>query len=822
MIAVMKIRTFQLAILLCFGLVACGQADDGLRAQADLGLDADTGAVWAPDTAGGIDSLGASDQGEGPDEETGGGVGDAEADIGAAPDVNRADVSFLDTTIPVQDAGTGVDARGIDSADGSDMGFDTDEDGSDGSYDAMDTADTPQDAVDPVLDIQQPDVWVEPDPCELPQDPGRVTLRRLNRFEYDRTMKDLLGVAETPADSFPADDTGYGFDNIGDVLSVSPLLIEKWDLAAEQLVKTALFKPKVPFVETQLQAEELGAAGGKGVEYNGFYLLLYTNDSVVGVVELSHDATYTLSARAFGQQAGPEPTKMRFRIDGNIVWTFDVQAVQANPEVYSVDVDLPAGPHSFSVDFINDYYAPDDPDPTQKDRNLVIDWIQVSGPYGVPDPPDPPMRKAIMVCDPVQSGLISCAMEIVTSFATRAWRREITLAEAQKLASFVDLALAQGDSFDKGIELALIATVMSPHFLYRVELDPDPTSAVPHALTDYELAARLSYFLWGSMPDAELFELAKNKTLNDDGNLVEQVSRMMADPKADALMKGFVGQWLYLRNLDNVFRDSVAYPDFNADLALAMRQETELFVQEFFDQGYSMLDLLDADWSYVNGPLAKLYGMEGVEGEGFVKVSVDPEQRGGILTHASVLTVTSHTTRTSPVKRGKWVLGQLLCQEPPPPPPEVPPLVESEVQTGDLKEIMKQHVSDPLCQGCHLLMDPIGFGLENYDAIGAWREQVNGFEIDPSGELLDGLSFSTPADLADLIRQDPAYVHCMVEKIYTYGLGRGTEPQDGCLQAEIAEQFASGGHRFSDLIVAMVLNEAFRTRRGEPVLEVVP
>ncbi|NUN14096.1 MAG: DUF1592 domain-containing protein [Myxococcales bacterium] len=811
----MKNRILQIMIGVWLGLAACGTTNDPKTDTTDIAVDGGGGAEpdSAADTPTVVDVVTRVDI-VSP-------LGDVSVDTVAdsavvSEDADTEDIHVVDVLDPVEDVPEGIDIAGDDVGAVPDVQFfDILQDTSGESLDIVE-------ALDISFDTQEPDLWVEPDPCDLPQDPGRVTLRRLNRFEYDRTMKDLLGVTETPAESFPADDTGYGFDNIGDVLSMSPLLVEKFDLAAEQLVKTALFKPKIPFVETQLQAEELGAANGKGVEYKGFYLLLYTVESVIGIVNLSHDATYTLSARAFGQQAGPEPTKMRFRVDGNVVTTFDVLAVEANPEVYAVDVQLSAGAHSFSVDFINDYYAPDDPDPSQKDRNLVLDWIAVTGPYGVPEPPDPPMRKAIMICDPAKEGLIACSLKIVTAFAQRAWRREITLEEAQKLASFVDLALSQGDSFDKGIELALIRTLMSPHFLYRVELDPEPTSSVPHSLTDYELASRLSYFLWGSMPDAELFELAKNKTLNDDEVLKEQVQRMMTDPKADALMKGFVGQWLYLRNLDNVFRDSVAYPDFNAELALAMRKETELFVQEFFDQGYSLLDLLDADWSYVNGPLAKLYGIDGVNGDDFVKVSVDPDKRGGLLSHASVLTVTSHTTRTSPVKRGKWVLGQLLCQEPPPPPPEVPPLVESEVQVGDLKEIMKQHVSDPLCQGCHMLMDPIGFGLENYDAIGAWREQVNGFAIDPSGELLDGMTFETPADLAELIRQDPAYVHCMVEKIFTYSLGRGTELQDGCLQADIADQFVQNGHRFSDLIVAMVLSEVFRTRRGEPLEEVVP
>jgi len=406
-------------------------------------------------------------------------------------------------------------------------------------------------------------------------------------------------------------------------------------------------------------------------------------------------------------------------------------------------------------------------------------------------------------------------LNVLTS---RAFRRPSTAAEVDRLLKLVELSLAEGDNFNTALGVALQAVLVSPHFLFRVELDATPNQADSvRTLSDFEFATRLSYFLWSSMPDDELMGLARSGKLRKGDELEKQVVRMLADPKAQALVENFAGQWLQLRNLRTIAPDKGQYPAFDDALRAAMQTESEMFFAAVMRENRSVLEFLDSDYTFINERLARHYGISGIQGNQFRKVTLEPGQRGGVLGHASVLTVTSNPTRTSPVKRGKWVLENLLGTPPPPPPAEVPPLDEkpSEIAGGTLRERMEQHRAKADCAICHNRMDPLGFGLENYDGIGGWRAKDGPFDIDASGTLPNGQSFSGPAELKRVLlaRQDD-FVRCLAEKMLTYGLGRGVEYSDKCTVADVANAMREHDYKFSNMILAIVESDAFQKRRG--------
>jgi hypothetical protein len=527
---------------------------------------------------------------------------------------------------------------------------------------------------------------LERDDCGRPGNPGRVTIRRLNRAEYNNTIRDLVGVDFRPADEFPADDVGYGFDNIGDVLSLPPLLMEKYLFAAE-----------------------------------------------------------TISERAIVRTADRRPT---------------------------------------------------DPLPDSHRRIL---FREPASPGEYPD----------------------AARAIVERFATRAYRRPVSPEETARLTSFVELALRNGDSFERGIQLAVQAVLISPHFLFRVELDSRPrATGLPgdgaESIGEFELASRLSYFLWSTMPDEELFRLAAEVKLHSPEILAGQVRRMLHDPRARALVENFAGQWLQIRKLEIADPDRDRFPGFDEPLRRAMLRETGLFFDEVMRADRSILDFLDADFTYVNERLARHYGISGVSGEAFRRVRLNGAARGGLLTQASILTVTSNPTQTSPVKRGRWVLEQILGTPPPPPPPEVVPLKEDRAADNgrSFRQRMEQHRARSSCAVCHNRLDPIGFGLENYDAVGAWREREGGQPIDASGTLPSGESFRGPRELKARLKARPReFARCLAEKMLTFALGRGVEAYDRCAIDRIVKEIESKEYRFSALVLGVVTSEAFLKRR---------
>jgi hypothetical protein len=648
------------------------------------------------------------------------------------------------------------------------------------------------------------------------QDPGRVTLRRLNRDEYNNTIRDLLGVDLRPADEFPNDDVGYGFDNIGDVLSISPLLMEKYLTAAEKVTQAAIITPETVTRPSRFDAASLPHTAPGNPLGRGY--LLSSEGEVYLEYLFPKDGEYTLRVNAFGQQAGPDPARMDFRLDNKSLHLFDVTATARNPANYEHRFTTTAGKHHVALAFTNDYYNAADPNPRNRDRNLAVNTIEIVSPPGMPSIL-PASHKRLFTVQPTPATRDACARKILGEFARRAYRRPVTPAEVNRLASYVSAAEQEGESFERGIQLAVQAALVSPNFLFRVEIDPKPNDKnAQRLLGDYEIASRLSYFLWSSMPDEELFSLASKGKLQDPKVLEAQARRMLKDPKAKALGSNFAGQWLQLRNLANVSPDPGRFPEFNDRLRTAMRTETEMFFSAIVAEDRSILDFLDAKYTFINEPLAKLYGIDGVQGDQFRRVALQGDQRGGLLTQASILTVTSNPTRTSPVKRGKWVLEQIFGTPPPPPPPNVPTLADDKKEplVGTLRQRMEQHRKNPICASCHTAMDPIGFGLENFNAVGAWRTKDGDAAVDASGVLPGGLKFNGPAQLKSILMgRKNQFVRCLSEKLLTYALGRGLESYDRCHVDTIVKTTIKNNDKFSALIVAVVQSDPFRKRRGD-------
>jgi hypothetical protein len=431
----------------------------------------------------------------------------------------------------------------------------------------------------------------------------------------------------------------------------------------------------------------------------------------------------------------------------------------------------------------------------------------------------PESHQRIFICQPTSAvSKADCARKILESFARRAYRRPVTADEVDRLVRFVQHVVSQGDSFERAIQLAVQAVLVSPHFLFRVERDRPstrPDGAAP--ISDFELASRLSYFLWSSMPDEELFRLAEQGRLREEGVLEAQVRRMLKDPQSKALVENFAGQWLQLRNLKTAAPNRRQFRAFDNTLRSAMQRETELFFEAILQENRSILDFLDADFTFLNAPLAKHYGIEGVKGDEFRRVTLTGDQRGGILTQASILTITSNPTRTSPVKRGKWILENILGTPPPPPPPDAGELKDDRKSalSGTLRQRMEQHRANPLCASCHQRMDPLGFGFENFDAIGHWRTKEGKFTIDSSGTLPGGETFHGPAELkAILQKKGDAFRRCLTEKLLTYALGRGLEDYDQCAVEEICRKVARSQNQCSRLVSEVVKSDPFQMRRG--------
>ena len=701
-------------------------------------------------------------------------------------------------------------------------------------------------------------------------DAGHITARRLNRAEYNNTVRDLLGVDLRPADDFPQDDSGFGFDNIGTVLSLSPVLMEKYMVTAEKLVHTALFgrdnmKPLVERYQPPYREYELTQKPEFDYDTTG----LSMPQSLHWMHRFPVDGEYLIRLVPEGRRpTGSDPIEMGVWLDGKLVKTLVVD--DAPQEGNTLDLfgmakefrmRVPAGEHWLAGTVLHIYEGlpksyegpkpsnlPEPPAPDisrflkipanataeeaaklRKEAQLkialirapanraYIHYVEVIGPYNQTKGASPESLAKIYTCGHLDGQHVAgCDRKIVAAMARRAFRRPVTQQEIAPYLKLVALTQKQGGTFADGIATAIEGLMVSPDFLFRVEKNP-PVSAGSVPVTPTELASRLSYFLWSSMPDEELLRASEAGTLRKPEGLEAQVRRMLKDPKANALVENFAGQWLELRRLESAVPDRDKFPQFEEYLRISMRKESELFFGNIMRQDRSVLEMLDAKYTFLNQRLAEFYGIKTVKGPEFRQVDLTGTHRGGILTQASVLTASSYATRTSPVLRGKWVLENLLNAPPPPPPPNVPPLEEAKAGTSaSLRQVMEAHRANALCASCHSKMDPLGFGLENYNAIGEWRDQDGKFPIDSSGLLPDGRTFKGPEELkAILLSNKAAFADCIAEKMLTYALGRGLEGYDRAAVKEIVNGLAANDYKFSTLVMGIVRSMPFQMKRGE-------
>ena len=655
--------------------------------------------------------------------------------------------------------------------------------------------------------------------CKLEINPGKVTIRRLNKAEYGNTVRDLLLGADYSTDEFPNDEVGYGFDNIGDVLSLSPLLMEKFLAAADEIVKKAIVVDAVgkPFAKA-LRGDSFTSPSDWVKPIDNRVLAFYREGEGMAELKALTKGEYVFRIRAYAELAGPEAPRLALRVDGRELAVFEVKNATKNG-VFEARAPLENGTRKITLAYLNNYSDSTNADPKLRgDRNLFVDTVDISGPPG-PAPGLPESHKRLIPRMPQPGQEREVATEILRKFAARAYRRPADEAEVTRLVGLVELAQKSGGSFLEGIRVAVQAVLCSPHFLYRWELDPAALKpGGTRDLGDYEVASRLSYFLWSTMPDDELFALAANGQLRKDGNLEKQARRMVQDWRARDFVRNFAGQWLQIRNIWDTQVDPDTFPKFKDEMKGMMREETELFFQAIMKEDRPLTDLLDADFTFLNETLAKFYGIDGVKGKEFRRVALPSDSpRGGVLTQGSVLLSTSTPTRTSPVIRGKWILEQILGTHPPPPPADVPPLQEqrSVNQTASLRQRFEQHRNHADCMGCHAKMDPLGFALENFDATGGWRDQDGKFPIDASGELTNGTKFNGARELKKVLKGNKNFVRSLARNMMTYALGRGLEFPDKCAVDAAVEQVAKNGGKFSSLITAIVTSDPFLKRKTE-------
>lgn len=694
-------------------------------------------------------------------------------------------------------------------------------------------------------------------------DPGRITARRLNKTEYNNTIRDLLAVDIKPADNFPNDEAAFGFDNIADALNLSPVLLEKYLYAAERAVRTALFGPEklkpasvhysAP-VRIPVLPKDLHHYDESGLSLHHAFHVLH---------RFPVDGEYSFRFVMNGHRPDQTmPVTPAVYLDSKLIKTFEYDGTDLEGQVIELRTRVTAGEHLITGTYLKNYHGLppkyNGPEPSQRkdfmklsgargqltaaDQELLRKYgtriktdrvevrvdnryesLDIGGPFTQTEGPSLASRQAVYIC-PTKTP--ACAQAIITNFARRAFRRPLLPNEAAPFHKLYTLARQQGDSFEEGIATALQGILVSPHFLFRIEKDRPALAKQPFApVNDHELASRLSYFLWSTMPDAPLMAAANTGTLRQPAVLTAQVKRMLRDPKAAALVENFTGQWLQFKNIDVMKPDVEKFPDFDESLRHSMRRETELFLENLIRQDGSLLDILDAKHTYLNERMARFYGVPGVTGPAFRRVDMSQNPRGGgILAHASVLTISSYSTRTSPVVRGKWILENLLNAPPPPPPPAVPSLEESTAGKNlSLRRQMEEHRKNPACASCHSRMDPLGFGLENFDAIGAWRTKDGEFPIDASGLLPSGKTFAGPEQLKALLQSDrAAFVKGVTEKMLTYGLGRGLERFDKPVVATIAAKLPARNYQFSALVLEIVNSLPFQMRRAKPTGESAP
>jgi len=669
-------------------------------------------------------------------------------------------------------------------------------------------------------------------------DPGRLTVRRLNRAEYNNTIRDLFHVEFRPADDFPSDDVGHGFDNIADVLTVSPVLMERYLDAADHIAEIAIPLSAVKPPKRTMSAKFCEPASFKVPQDRFRPLCASERDAVLSgplntPVRLTPEGDYVMRARLYATSATgrpvpvalmvagpnlahPSPDSDIAKLDGAalgnvkrslILKIADVTAhSEKDAQILEVKIPRMAG-----IDRI--VLAALKPPAGQAAPTLRIEWLEYEGPMDA----RPAATKTLMVATPGKSQAEQ-TREILLRFATRAWRRPLTAEELDRIVKLVSYAMEHNDTWEEAMRRAVSAVLASPKFVFRLEPDPQPANPEPHLADEFQIATRLSYFLWSSCPDDELLSLAAARKLV--ANLDAQVQRMLQDPRSDALVENFALQWLQLGRLAAHSADPKTFQQWRPDLRAAMIEETKRFFGEIARTDRSVLDLLDGEFTWVNRPLADLYGIKSpvIQGKEWKRVSLAGTPRGGLLTQASILTVTSNPTRTSPVKRGKWILEQLLGTPPPPAPPNVPSLDDSKRKelTGTFRQKLEQHRADPKCANCHAKMDAFGFALENFNGIGQWRDRdERGAPIDTAGKLATGRALNGLADMKTLLRsRKQDFARCLTEKMLIYALGRGLDYYDEPTINRIVVGLEKNEYHLSSLIGGIVKSPAFLMLRG--------
>ena len=668
--------------------------------------------------------------------------------------------------------------------------------------------------------------------------PGRPPVHRLNRTEYGNAIHDLLALDVDSASLLPPDDSGYGFDNIADVLGVSPVLLERYLSAAGKISALAVGDPGAgPAGETfrirqdasqdvHIEGLPIGTVGGllakTTLPLDGEYMvqptLFRTNLGAMRGLEYSNQLEITVDGErvhlaSFGGDADFKASLENITAAGD--------AVEAR---FTARLHLKAGPHEIGVAFLErsatqntlrlQSYIRSSNDTLDPAGHPHLLTVTLTGPFNPTGPGDTPSRRAIFLCRPGSANEeMPCARKILANLSRRAYRGFATAADQERLLEFYESGRKSG-TFDAGIEMALERILASPKFVFRTERDPaEAAPGTIHPVSELELASRLSFFLWSTIPDDELLQVASQGKLRYQ--LERQVHRMLADPKAEALVTNFAGQWLYLRNLRGMIPNSVDFPDFDDNLRQSFLRETELFFGSVMREDRSVLDLMTADYTFVNERLARQYKIPNIYGSQFRRVTITDEARKGLLGQGSILMVTSHTDRTSPVVRGKWILDNLLGAPPPPMPANVPPLNEnSSGRVLTMRERMEEHRANPVCASCHQIMDPIGFSLENFDAVGAWRTREGGTlgtPIDASGQLLDGTKVNGPVELRKALLNQPAiFVDTFTEKLMTYALGRGLQSYDMPVVREIVRN--ADNDRFTSIVMGIVTSTPFQNR----------
>ncbi len=687
--------------------------------------------------------------------------------------------------------------------------------------------------------------------------PGRPALHRLNRAEYANAIRDVLALDMDVTALLPPDDSSHGFDNIADSLSISPSLLDRYLSAAAKISETAVGDPHIgPGGDTYSTAgDNLQTAHVEGLPFGTRGGLLIRKTFPV-------DATYTISAKLFRTNLGFmrglfKPHVVIFTVDGKEVFRNtvgtpeDFKALLDNSTASDIvdarlhaRVPIKAGPRVIGVTFIQKSEA-ERPvllrsflasgDPIDGDGLPTVDTVLIAGPYDVTGPGDTPSRRRIFTCRPTASKAADskaeapCARTILSTLARNAWRRPVTDADIRPLMEFYQMGRQDGD-FDAGIEFALRRMLASPSFIFRAERDPAGLApGKAYRIGDLELASRLSFFLWSSVPDDQLIEVARQGKLRNPAVLNQQVRRMLADPKSDALVSNFAGQWLHLRNLKRVSPDPAEFPDFDDTLRQAMQTETEMLFASVMRENRPVSEFLTADYTFINERLARHYGIPGIYGSQFRRVAITDESRKGLLGQASILTVTSYPNRTSPVQRGKWILENVLGTPPPPPPPNVPALKDNSADPAKqltMRERMEQHRAVQPCSSCHKLFDPLGLAMENFDGTGAWRVKDGPAPIDSSSQLADGTTVQGTVGLrAALLRHPEAFAGTLIEKLMTYATGRGLEYYDMPAVRLVARESAGDNYRFASLILGVVNSVPFQMRltaAPEPVSKALP